>query len=485
MFLIGKSSTSPGSAMFASVLYIGAVPKERAFTIRREPMMFRITLERILHCLFVFLLSLNTITNANGAWVSMPGTNNAVFALAIDKSGNLYAGGNFTTAGGISANHVARWDGNTWSALGAGTNDIVKSLACDDSGNVYAGGSFDSAGGIKTNRIARWDGKAWSALGSGIDNSVTVLAVSDSGHVYAGGAFNNAGDVSANRIARWDGRAWSALGGGISGGNINSLVIGNSGIVYVCNGAYIFKWNRVKWDTLGGADMNSSIFSLVIDKSNNLYAGGRFSRGTTANIIIWNGTSWNAFDSSYKLPTSTWYVSKLAVDDSGILYIQSADVSGLGVCVDRWNNSTNVADKLGCYIGSGSFPPGGSLCVDNQGNLYMGDFFQSVGGVPASNIAKYIVNGTSVNLLHPGISKQSPQPAIKSGILYFTLSRPSSIAYRIFDISGRSILQSQLGFLSAGNHAVKIESGNLHPGVYLLDFRAGNVSFKGKFSVTK
>ena len=34
-----------------------------------------------------------------------------VYALAVDASGNLYAGGNFTTAGGVSANRIAKWDG--------------------------------------------------------------------------------------------------------------------------------------------------------------------------------------------------------------------------------------------------------------------------------------------------------------------------------------------------------------------------------------
>ena len=34
--------------------------------------------------------------------------------------GSLYAGGGFTTAGGVAANNIAKWDGTTssWSALG-------------------------------------------------------------------------------------------------------------------------------------------------------------------------------------------------------------------------------------------------------------------------------------------------------------------------------------------------------------------------------
>ena len=58
----------------------------------------------------------------------------------MDGSGNLYAGGDFTTAGGVSANCVAKWDGSAWRALGSGLNSVVRALAVDGSGNLYAGG---------------------------------------------------------------------------------------------------------------------------------------------------------------------------------------------------------------------------------------------------------------------------------------------------------------------------------------------------------
>ena len=49
-------------------------------------------------------------------------------ALAIGVDGSLYAGGSFTTAGGVDANYIARWDGANWSPLGAGTNNQVFAL---------------------------------------------------------------------------------------------------------------------------------------------------------------------------------------------------------------------------------------------------------------------------------------------------------------------------------------------------------------------
>jgi hypothetical protein len=77
----------------------------------------------------------------------------------------------------------------------------VTSLACDSSGNVYAGGGFGSAGGVTAIRIAKWNGTNWSALGSGMNKTVTSLAFDHSGNLYAGGFFTTAGTNVSTVIA--------------------------------------------------------------------------------------------------------------------------------------------------------------------------------------------------------------------------------------------------------------------------------------------
>ena len=84
----------------------------------------------------------------------------------------LYAGGDFTTAGGVAANGIAKWDGSSWTALGSGMNADVHALTVFDDGGgpaLYAGGDFTTAGGVAANNIAKWDGSSWTALGSGIE----------------------------------------------------------------------------------------------------------------------------------------------------------------------------------------------------------------------------------------------------------------------------------------------------------------------------
>src|SRR3954468_12276281 len=56
----------------------------------------------------------------HGATATTSSLNGPVSALNTDNSGALYVGGNFTDAGGIAAaDYVAKWNGTTWSALGA------------------------------------------------------------------------------------------------------------------------------------------------------------------------------------------------------------------------------------------------------------------------------------------------------------------------------------------------------------------------------
>src|SRR5437773_6019989 len=94
--------------------------------------------------------------------------------------------------------------------VGFGINDYVYALAVSGS-DVYAGGQFTMAGGSAANYIAKWNGSSWTALGSGLGGgsmesppSVAALAVSGS-DVYVGGTFTTAGGASANYMARWDG----------------------------------------------------------------------------------------------------------------------------------------------------------------------------------------------------------------------------------------------------------------------------------------
>ena len=124
-------------------------------------------------------------------------------------NGDLVAGGAFTSAGGVNADSIARWDGAGWSPLGSGMLGNVSALATLPNGALVAGGPFIAAGSVAANQVALWNGTGWSALGPGISAPVRALATLPNGDLVTWSGFGGAG---AMHLARWDGTSWSALG---------------------------------------------------------------------------------------------------------------------------------------------------------------------------------------------------------------------------------------------------------------------------------
>ncbi len=162
-----------------------------------------------------------------------------VFALAFVGS-DLYVGGQFTDVmNDPMMAYLARWDGSSWSAVGSNgssgpaINTIVYTLAVNGS-NLYVGGAFTNAGGIaEADHVAKWSGSAWSALGSNgagdgaLGGDAYGLAVSGA-DIYVAGEFTNAAGIpEADYVALWDGVTWSALGSnGTGDGALNAYAHG-------------------------------------------------------------------------------------------------------------------------------------------------------------------------------------------------------------------------------------------------------------------
>jgi hypothetical protein len=223
-----------------------------------------------------------------------------VSVLAVSGS-NVYVGGSFSVVDGLtSAHNIAKWNGSSWSALGSGTGGTdpspeVLSLAVSGS-DLYVGGDFTTAGGNPANHIAKWNGTSWSALGAGMGsgNAISVYAIVVSGtNLFAGGIFTTAGATNgAADVARWNGSSWSSLGVGMSvstnyypsvyalATHGNDLYAGGDftkagGVVTNRNLANrIAKWDGTNWAALGSG-MNTNVFTLAVS-GDDLYAAGEF-----------------------------------------------------------------------------------------------------------------------------------------------------------------------------------------------------------------
>jgi hypothetical protein len=103
--------------------------------------------------------------NALGSGVSIPGGIDPMVSEIEVAGSNVYVGGHFTEAGGIDiGQNIARWDGNTWHALGTGLGGMIERVVVIGP-DVFVGGSFlGTPGDTNTKRIARWDGTSWNSL---------------------------------------------------------------------------------------------------------------------------------------------------------------------------------------------------------------------------------------------------------------------------------------------------------------------------------
>jgi hypothetical protein len=332
----------------------------------------------------------------------MNGPNDYVNALALDRDGDLYLGGQFDFTGGILVNHIARWHNGTWSALGSGVDSFVETIVFDKQNNLYAGGSFSTAGGIEAPFIARWDGVQWSSIGGGTDSTIYAIAVADDGTLYAGGEFTSAGGVGANHIAKWDGSGWSPLGNGVNGA-VLAIAVGNDGTVYA-GGAFtaaggqeiwgIAQWNGTQWSPLiSGTD--SIVTTLVIDKNSVLYAGGWFTTigGINANsVAAWNDGAWHALGEG--LGGNHNYIYELALGSNGVLYAGGDFDQAGGQYVPnaaRWDGETWQG------LGSGTNGPVQAFTASHAGMLYIGGQFTMAGDKTSAHIGRWINNAPSNN----------------------------------------------------------------------------------------
>lgn len=218
----------------------------------------------------------------------------------------LIAGGEFTFAGGVAAQRIARWTEDpagfppaAWAPMGAGLNGTVHALERFN-GETYAGGAFTFSGQA-VQRVARWNeaSDVWEPLGTGMNGPVFALREYN-GALYAGGLFTTAGGASTGGLARWNGTSWSAVGGFFNGTvfalevHEGQLIIGGQ-YPGISGSPNLARYNGSSYSTLGTGGTNAAVRALRSSGAR-LYAGGDFTQAGGAvarHAAVWDGTSWS------------------------------------------------------------------------------------------------------------------------------------------------------------------------------------------------
>lgn len=294
--------------------------------------------------------------SAAGVWGALStGANNNVWGLFYASDGKLYAGGEFTSIGGVAANRIAYWDGTAWNAMGTGGNaGAIYTIVEGPDGSIYAGGDPTSFGGVaNTNYIAKWNGSAWSSVtgASTANNAVSKLAFGPDGTLYAGGLFTSIGGAAAARIAKWDGATWSVMSTG-SANSVEGIAISPGGRVYIGGDTNsdaieeVSYWTGSAWTRVGDVGAAETIGALAFGLDGTLYAGGTFTQiggVTAAKIAKFNGVAWTPLGTGVSTGTE---VDQLVVQPDGTLLMGGA-FTGVGSIttvhnIARWNGSAWV-----------------------------------------------------------------------------------------------------------------------------------------------
>jgi hypothetical protein len=311
-----------------------------------------------------------------GGAATTPALNGAVYALLNDGSGNIYAGGAFTSAGGRVAPHLAVWVTGEDSWLGSGSlpavwsdhplNGDIHALAWDSrAARLFVGGTFTNAGGnAAADFLAVWAPGGWQPFCSpapAFGGSVSSLQIIGS-TLYVGGAFQNgAGIRSADYLLACD------LNTGVA------RVVGRPG------------------------DLNGGVYALTADASGTLYVGGQFSNvaNTAAadHIASYDG-AWHPL--GLGVPD---YVRSLASSGNDV-YIgtDSVNVGGIPQAdhVARWNGSSWSALGANSAGNDGWLPATAfiyALAASGSRVVATGSFQNANGIATADTIASF--DGTS------------------------------------------------------------------------------------------
>lgn len=233
-----------------------------------------------------------------------PGVDRRVNAISVDNN-LIYVGGHFVSASDSSGTQTRRalaaFDatGNLLS-WNPGADSYVNALAVSN-GLVYAGGDFTSAGGgtgtVTRNYLAAFDFAGNLSAWSGEANDEVVSISLDGGTLYASGKFTAAGgstgSAARNRLAAFgingDLTSWNpGLSGGIAsslfasgglvyaGGNFTGAQGGSGGVMPVKGLAAFTASGEISgWSP----EVDGSVSNIVSDGLS-LYIGGEFTKGS-------------------------------------------------------------------------------------------------------------------------------------------------------------------------------------------------------------
>ena len=426
---------------------------------------------RLTHLSAAALLLLGVRTEAQ-TW-DQPGLQGVgtVHDIAL-YNGDLYITGDFETIGGVTVDHIARWDGSAWAPVGTGlTSDGYGTALAVYNGELYVSGYFDTAGGVNAYRIARWNGSIWSNVLTGLDMLLVandMLVIGNT--LYIGGGPDPACNTPLVNMVQWNGTTFSTVGTGELQYLASSLLQGtvhalaeDQGDLYVtgvfdhvnglaCEG--LLHWDGNIWSA-GPPGLPTS-YNLDV-----AFINGALTCAQNSDLVMqWNGTTWTDFT--------------IGLPGSGVT-MAMVELNGIPVIGGAYNAGPFAKNSIWAEVGSLTGAPSVQQLRVLNGELYaVGD----QGVVVNGNVERHtLVARLASPLGLPDRERTSLRPYPNPATDRLYLDRPvhTTDAIRILDLQGRVVE----GWSMQGPDRVDVRA--LPTGMYQLEVRQEGGLSVGRF----
>ena len=431
-----------------------------------------------------------------------------VRVLAFDGT-HLFAGGTFSSAGGVVRNHVAAIDASSGlpTAWNPDADNVVDALAFAG-GTIYLGGDFLAMGGVPRAHVAAVD-RATAAVAPwdpSADRTVRALAVGG-GAVYAGGDFGTIGGQTRAYIAALDpltgaATAWAPGANGV----VRALALGNGtlyagGTFTLIGGAMRNRIAAV--DAVAGTvtawdpDANDWVGALALD-GGSVFAAGAFTGigGSGRNLVA----ALDAGSGLLKWPAEDPMLCTSAGADC-LPGVEALAVSG-GAIFAGGDGLDGRGTLSAMDAGSGATlawtpDPVGTVRALAAGDsaVFAGGEFRSIAGAAQpflaamqSNVGALVAGTPPVQAPGPRIALQGarPNPSLSGLSAAFTLPDAAAARLELTDLAGRRIVARDVGQMGPGEHVVSLTEGRrLPPGVYMLRLTRGDESLTARAVVIR
>lgn len=346
------------------------------------------------------------------------GVNNPVCAFTIWND-LLIAAGLFDRAGSTSANGIAAWDGSSWQPLGAGLQGLGAYLDIPAlgvlglgtyQGTLIVAGKLTGAGGLSALHVAQWDGSEWHAMGEGLPEQERAVC-EYRGQLYVG-------------KYRWTGTSWEKwllAGGGYDGGQIycmrvwNDLLVAGGWFLTVDGQAFsrIVSYDGTDFRPLGAGFPNGVFGPLsMAEYEGDLLVGGSLGSEYRACLARWDGTDWHGLVGGLNTVVDAILVQGSHVFAGGLFTsIESGEVPANHVAY--FDGATWHPMGNGCS-GAYYYRRRASALALYQGSLYVGGDFTIAGNSLSWFIAKWRDPSVPVYLKRLGAERSGATVVVRA-----------------------------------------------------------------------